>query len=239
MERGKKRSLGSAIVLVGVVVATSALAVSGIGPSAATLSFNPNRLAQGRVWLLVASALVVDHPVVLSLLSFAVLAVATLAVCGRRVFWSAAIVGHVGSTLIVYALIGAVRTIEPGAFAAALNARDYGVSAISSSWLGAIATTAWNTRTARRSRATIVIGCCAIASFAFMIRRDTSVLSSEHLVAFALGIGLALPRGAAYRAVGRPAARYRIESPEALARLKALFVRPRRHRRDFDLLTGR
>ena len=247
MDRGRSSSKASAIVLVGVVAMTTAFAVSGLGPSAGALSFSPNRLVHGRLWLLFGSALVVDHPIVLSLLSFAVLAAVTMAVCGRRIYWRAAIYGHVASTLIVYAFIGCVRVVDPGSFGSALNARDYGVSAISSAWLGATVTTAWNARRGLRRRAMLVVGCCAIALFAFMIRRDTSVLSIEHLVAFALGLSVALPRNVQNRAVRRTAARHPlgirtaavaactvlfvaggIEAPQAFARLRALLLVPAR-----------
>ncbi len=216
--------MSSATVLVGVVMLTTASAVSGVGPSMAALSFSPSRLAEGRVWLLLSSALVVDRPVLLSLLSFAALALVTVRVCGPRVFWWAACYGHVGSTLIVYALIGVARAFDRGSFGSALNAHDFGVSAISSAWLGATATEMWTLRTGRRPRAAIAIGCCAIGVFAYMVRRDVSVLSTEHFVAFALGVAVALPGGAA-AGMGRRAA--------ALRRIPFL----RQPRRDFDLLT--
>lgn len=244
MGRGLPRSAAPAFGLVIAVALTTAAGTYGLAPSAAALSFSPNRLAQGHLWLLLASGLVVDRPVFLSLASFAVLAFVTLAICGRQIFWRAAIYGHVGSTLIVYAFIAVARDVHPGVFSSALNARDYGVSAISSAWLAATATTAWRLRPGRRpERAGIVIVCGAIALFAYMIRRDTSVLSSEHLVAFFLGFRLALPTGRP-TSLGVTARRSRLrrraitavacsalmvggaEAPEAYARLVALLVSP-------------
>jgi hypothetical protein len=247
MDHGTTRSAGSALTLLGVVTLTTAAAISGFGPSAAELSFSPHRLAQGRVWLLPVSALLVDRPILLSLASFALLAFVTMAVCGRVVFWRSAICGHIGSTLTVYLFIALSRSVDPGAFGSTLNARDYGVSAISSAWLGSTATTAWRMRANRRwSKAAIAAGCGAVAVFAYMMRRDTSVLTSEHLVAFGIGIGVAVApgaltnrgrllaqrfwarRGAAVAAVGCAAVIVlgTAEAPEAFGQLKALLVPP-------------
>src|SRR5512136_1784773 len=70
------------------------------------------KIASGQLWVLPASALVVDRPVLVGLAAFAVLAAATLRYCGPRTFWLAAVAGHVGSTLAVYAIIGATRLMD-------------------------------------------------------------------------------------------------------------------------------
>ena len=99
------------------------------------LAASTQRLAQGRVWLLVTSGLLAERPFLASLLSFAMLAALTLAVCGSRVFWIAGLAGHVGSALFTYALIALGRLFDPAASGAAWSSLDYGVSAISAAWL--------------------------------------------------------------------------------------------------------
>ena len=66
----------------------------------------------------------------IGLVALAVLAVATLRYCGPRVFWLAALAGHVGSALAVYAIIGAVRLVDPHLFTNALVGADFGVLAM-------------------------------------------------------------------------------------------------------------
>jgi hypothetical protein len=110
--------------------------VVGLVSSATTMAF-------GKVRVLPASALIVDRPVLIGLAAFGVLAVVTVAVCGARTFWLAAAVGHAGSTLLVYAIIGSTRLADLGAFARAATRPDFGVSAIRGAWVGTITATAW------------------------------------------------------------------------------------------------
>ena len=196
-ERRVSSSALAAVGLVGAVCVATAAAATQIGPSVAALAFSPDRLAHGRIWLLVTSAFVVDHPVALSLASFAALAIVTMFVCGTTLFWRSAVYGHVGGTLIVYSFVGLARLIDHGAFGSTLDARDYGVSAISSAWLATTAMVAWRTTaTSRHAKAGIVVACAAVAVFAYMMRRDHSVLSTEHVVAFGLGLAVGATPGA-------------------------------------------
>jgi hypothetical protein len=184
-------------LLVGVwlVAVVSVSIVAGARPDwVKALAASPDRVREGKVWFLVWSAVLVDRPVVLSLVSFAVLAALVLIVCGARILWWSAILGQVVATLLVYVFIGAAGWIVAGAFGASLASPDYGVSTISAAWLGSIATVAWR----RRGRSTvgkvsIALSCIAVGLFAYSVRPDVTVLSSEHLVAFALGVAAAIP----------------------------------------------
>ena len=173
------------------VAAVCVLAAAKAGGliSVGLLASTPSAVGRGRVWLLVTSGLLVDRPALISVLSFALLAAAVLVVCGPRVFWTAAIAGHVLATLLVYVVIAVVREGDAGLFLGVLRKPDYGVSAVSAAWLAAIATVAWRAR-ARTflGRAAIVVSCLAVALFAYSLRPELTVLSSEHVVAFALGV---------------------------------------------------
>ena len=150
--------LGLICVVAGLTFATRAHEL----PLAPFVS-SATRLASGRVWVLPASALIVDRPVLVGLVAFGMLAVATLRFCGARTFWLAGIVGHVGSTLFVYAIIGATQLADPRMFAAAAVRPDFGVSAIQGAWVGAITATAWSRAgTDRRDRILVTVGVCAI-----------------------------------------------------------------------------
>jgi len=176
---------------VAAVSAVSALSREGL-ISIGALAASPRRIADGQVWLLFSSAIVVDRPIVASVVSFAALASVALLVCGSRVLWLSALLGHTGSTILAYVGLAALRNLDVGSFHAALVAPDYGVSAISAAWLGAIATTAWISRCrAPSQKAAVALACAGVALFAWMLRGDLNALDSEHVFAFALGAAIA------------------------------------------------
>lgn len=153
------------------------------------------KIASGRVWLLAASALIVDRPVLIGLAAFGVLALATLRFCGARTFWLAAAVGHAGSTLLVYAIIGSTQLADPEMFTSAAVRPDFGVSAMQAAWVGAITATAWSRAgTDRRDRSLVAAGVCAIAAVGWWLHPDPSILTTEHLFAFLIGCGIASRR---------------------------------------------
>lgn len=183
---GWAAALPLAVAGASVTKAVGVLPVSAIAAS-------PRAIAEGKFWLLVSSGLVVDHPVGASLVFFFALAVLALRVCGRGVFWRAAWTGHIIATLIVYAAIGVVRLINPGALAGTMGAVDYGVSAICAAWLGAVAAAAWRRRDGTAiGRAAIALSCLSVGAFAYSLRPELTVLSAEHVLAFAIGILAAL-----------------------------------------------
>jgi hypothetical protein len=148
------------------------------------------KLAAGQVWVLPASAIVVDRPVLVGLAAFSVLAAATMRICGARTFWLAAAAGHAGSTLFVYAIIGAAQLADPEMFASAATTPDFGVSAIQGAWVGAITATAWIGAADRRDRTLVVAGVCAVAGVGWWLHPDPSILTTEHLFAFLIGCGI-------------------------------------------------
>ena len=165
------------------------------------------KIASGQVWVLPASALIVDRPVLIGLAAFGVLGMATLLFCGARTFWLAAAVGHAGSTLLVYAIIGSTQLADPEAFASAAVRPDFGVSAIQGAWVGAITATAWSRAgTDHRGRSLVAAGVCAVAGVGWWLHPDPSILTTEHLFAFFIGCGIVARRrlaGAARTAVSR------------------------------------
>jgi hypothetical protein len=181
------------LLLIGVVAGVSSTAHARVGWVEA-LAASPERIREGKVWMLFSSAALVDHPLVLSLVCFVALAGLTLGICGPRLFWSSALLGQIVATLLVYIFIGAARWIVPGAFDSSVTAPDFGVSAISAAWLGSLAAVGWRRHDRDwRGRLSIVLCCVAVGLFAYSVRPDLSVLSSEHFVAFGLGIGAAVP----------------------------------------------
>jgi hypothetical protein len=191
------------VVLV-LLVGTLTMAAALYPGLAVALAASPSRIAHGRLWLLVTSGLLAERPVGPSIISFALLAALTLVVCGRRVFWLAAVAGHVLSTLIVYGAIAVGRFVEANDFRVAFGSYDYGVSAVSAAWLGAIAAAGWRVRgQTRAGRVAIALGCVAVAVFAYVMHPGVTIIGSEHVFAFAIGIAV----GAAKARAGWPALR--------------------------------
>ena len=128
-----------------------------------------------------------------SLGSFALLGALTLKVCGTRVLLISALAGHVASTLVVYALLALARTVDSRAFEAVLSAPDYGVSAISAAWLGAIASVSWRARDRTlRGKIATALAVVATALFGWTLRRHLGFLDLEHVVAFGIGVVVAV-----------------------------------------------
>jgi hypothetical protein len=157
------------------------------------LASSPHAVAEARLWSLVTSALLVSSPLFWSLASFALFAALTLRVCGSRVLLISAFAGHVGSTVAVYALLALSRTFDPRAFETLLRAPDYGVSAVSAAWLGALAATSWRGRHGTpRGRIATASAVVAVALFGLLLRKHVSFLDLEHVVAFGIGVVIAV-----------------------------------------------
>lgn len=180
----------SALALAGLTGATTAVTVANrLGAvDARTFASSPQQLADGRVWLLLTSAILADRPAAASILGFLVVGLAALALCGSRVLWVAALAGHVGSALAVYLGIGLIRHLSHGAWQGAIAYPDYGTSAMIAAWIGAIAFVAWR----HRLRAAAVGLVLVAAAIGWLCKGTLTVLDSEH--AFALAIGVATAR---------------------------------------------
>lgn len=194
--QGDKRSRSlvaewvSGVVLVGVVAALT-FAIRAHELPLTPFVASARKVASGELWVLPASALVVDKPLLIGLMAFAVLAGATLRFCGTRTFWLAAVAGHTGSTLLVYSIIGTARLEDPDAFAHAVVTPDFGVSAMQGAWVGALAVTAWRWAGASgRNRSLVAAGVSAVAGVGWWLHPDPSVLTTEHLFAFLIGCAI-------------------------------------------------
>jgi|SRR5437868_2070618 len=181
--------LAAFVTLVGGITAASE---AGLFPAGA-LASSPDRIAADRFWLLFTNGLLCDKPVAASLVGLGLFGIVVLVVCGARIAWTAGLLGHVFSTLFVYALIALTRLLDPGAFSSVLSARDVGVSAICAAWLGAVAATLWR-RPGRTEtgKAAIAVSCLLIGLFAWLVNPDLTVLDTDHLFAFPIGAAVAL-----------------------------------------------
>jgi hypothetical protein len=175
------------LIITGITLAASAN-TGIIGAFAASA----RQVQRGQLWRLFTSGMLAEQPVAASIISFALLAGLTLSVCGRKVFWLAGLAGHVGSAALAYSSIVLWRVQDSNGLHGAWQARDYGVSAVSAAWLGAIAAAGWRARgNSGFGRAAIALSCVAVGFFAYMLRPGLTILSSEHVTAFTIGVALA------------------------------------------------
>jgi hypothetical protein len=155
---------------------------------------SPQSFADGRFWLLGTSVLVADRPAVASILGFAVVGLAAVALCGPRVSLVAGVSGHLLSAVLVYALILAARLDDPTAFHSVFSEADFGTSAVIAAWLGAVAYRLWIRRLQTLAVALVVVS----ALIGWLCKGNLTALDVEHAVA--LGCGILAARG-----IGAPA----------------------------------
>ena len=78
------------------VVGVLTVAAARHSELASAVAASPAQVARGRLWLLVSSGLLAERPVGASIVSFVLLALLALIVCGRLTFWWAAACGPPG-----------------------------------------------------------------------------------------------------------------------------------------------
>jgi lambda repressor-like predicted transcriptional regulator len=170
-------------------VATLASRSAWLGRS--QLAASPRAIAQGRVWLLLTSGVVADRPWLASLLGLAIVAFVALSVARTQLVVLAALAGQVLATLAVYGCVGLSRVLHPGVFHALMNTPDIGLSAIIAAWIGVVAQIFWGRYRSRRARALNALGCIGCGLIGLAFRPSLTVLDTEHIVAFALGVAVA------------------------------------------------
>jgi hypothetical protein len=176
----------SIVAVPAVAVAVSVVTVlTRLGAvSLRELASTPQGVTDGREWQLLTSAFVADRPAVPSVIGFTIVGLAALVLAGARTLWAAAVAGHLLATVVVYAALDAAQVT--------VSRPDYGTSAIIAAWIGVIACCLW-----RRGAARAAVGFCFVAALvAWFFRPQLDILDSEHAVALAVGIGVAvwLPR---------------------------------------------
>lgn len=181
---------------VGVLAATGVAGIATLVTrtgwvATASVAASPGAIAKGKLWLLITSGVVADKPWLASLIGFAVVTSAVLAVAPLRLVVAAALAGQVLATLAVYGALGVARSIDHNAFATLVHKPDIGLSAIIAAWIGVVSHAFWHRFRSHGAHLLNGLGCigCALVGFAF--RPDVTALDSEHIVAFALGAAVA------------------------------------------------
>jgi enterochelin esterase-like enzyme len=161
-------------------------------PSADAITLTPSLFAQGKLWLLATSAFLVSSDSLAGAwLSLGVLAAAIASVRDPGRFWRAAIAGHVGSTVIVYAGVGMVWAADPHAVAGLVDQSDYGISCVCAGAAGAL----FATTSHHRSQALRLLYPALLVGWLVGVSATSGGLALlEHPIAFVLGWAVAIRR---------------------------------------------
>jgi hypothetical protein len=152
------------------------------------LASSADLVADGELWRLFTSGLVVDDVAAPQIALTAVAAVLAIRAVGALVWWAAVVAGHVGSALITYAIIGVAILLGSESAEAAADDPDFGISCVLGATLGALF--------AGGHRVLGAIGFVALIPFSF------DWYGPEHPLSFVLG---ALIVATARRGRTRPA----------------------------------
>jgi hypothetical protein len=179
----------AALAWLGAVVL---IALFGFGIGPAEVGSSPDTLTDGRIPRMLASSLLVEDDLryaQLALLLFVSLLLLMRA--GAVTWWLAALLGHLGSAVLAYAIIGLAVALGSGSAEAATDDWDYGISCVLSAQLAALAYGAWRAR-ARGSASPLdsAILLLAAGSLIFFVV-TIGWYGVEHLFAFAIGLGVA------------------------------------------------
>ena len=190
----------AALAWLGAVVL---IALFGFGIGPAVIGSSPDTLTDGRIPRMLASSLLVEdewrYPQLALLLFVSLL---TLARAGAVTWWLAALLGHLGSALLAYAIIGLAVALGSGSAEAATDDWDYGISCVLSAQMAVLAYGAWRNRAAARAgTAPLDLALLLLAAGSLIFFTITiGWYGVEHLFAFAIGLGIA-----GWRAPRRPA----------------------------------
>jgi hypothetical protein len=178
-------------VLLGAAVAwlAAVTVVWFLDPAPSALGASPDKVAAGALWRLLSSSLIVDGE--MPLLQIAELVVVSALVLfgpGAFVWWLAALIGHVGSALIAYALIALAAALGSGSAERSEDDWDYGISCVLAALAGVVFADALQRlrgggRRRRRDVALVVFALVSLVGWLVTI----DWFGVEHVFAFGLG----------------------------------------------------
>jgi hypothetical protein len=186
--RALERLLLAAAIAWLAAVALIEVVAPGLDP--ADVGSSPDAVAAGRLWRLLTSALIVEAGV--PWLQIAVLAGVTalvLVLHGPIVWWLAALIGHVGSALLAYALIAVADALGSASAERVEDDWDYGISCVLAALCGVLF--AGGVSRLRRGGGGLDVALVVATSLGLLGWLVTiDWYGVEHLFAFALGAGV-------------------------------------------------
>lgn len=175
------------------IAAAVAIELGAFGLSAARLGSSPDTFVAGEPWRLLTSSLLVDGALTAAQVALlAAVTVAVLARHGARIWWTAALLGHVGSALLAYAAIGIAVALGNAAAERISDDWDYGVSCVLAAQFGVLFAGAALRR--RRGAAGPLDALLAAAALLALLAWTVTIdwYGVEHQLAFAIGAAVLL-----------------------------------------------
>jgi hypothetical protein len=183
-ERAGASLSGLAVLYFGAVVVLTILERSGdIGVSG--LQSSADLVADGEVWRLFTSGLVVDGAAVPQIAVAVAAAAVVIRLAGAALWWYAAIAAHVGSALLTYAIIGVAVALGSGGAEAAADDPDFGISCVLGGTLGALFAIGYR----RKDTALVAIG---LVGLIVLVPFSFDWYGPEHPLSFFIGAAVAL-----------------------------------------------
>jgi len=167
-----------AVIVVTVLERSGTVEVSALQSSA-------DLVAGGELWRLLTSGLVVEGVAVPQIALTAIAAIAFVRLEGAALWWAAVVVGHVGSALLAYAIIGVATALGSAGAEAAADDPDFGISCVLGATLGALFASGLR----RRDRT--LVGVAALG-FVALLPFSLDWYGPEHPLSFVLGAAVVL-----------------------------------------------
>jgi hypothetical protein len=175
-------------------LAAAYFVVAALDVVGAGLRASADAVGDGRVWLLLTSALDAQGAWPLAQVAVsAALAVAVAVREGIRTWWAAALAGHVGSAVVVYLAIAAAGAVGVASAREVAGRPDYGVSCVLAAGVGALLASglvSLGRGDARRRAADLAAVAVGAAGAVVLAVLSVGWYASEHVVAVALGAGV-------------------------------------------------
>jgi hypothetical protein len=144
------------------------------------LQSSADLIADGELWRLLTSGLVVEGIAAPQLAVTALAAFVVIRLEGARVWWAAVLVGQVGSALLAYGILGVAVALGSDGARATADDPDFGISCVLGASLGVL----FAIGVRRRDGALTAVG--AVGFFA-LLAFSFDWYGPEHPLSFALG----------------------------------------------------
>jgi hypothetical protein len=101
---------------------------------------SPDAVTHGRWWTVITSGFLIVPPLMaVQVVALLVLGFVDIRLCGARVFWTAVLLAHFGSTVIVYCAVWLIGATGIASMSAASREPDYGISLVWFAGIGVLA----------------------------------------------------------------------------------------------------
>jgi hypothetical protein len=175
---GRARDLIGIASVVAYLVVVAVIQATG-QPDWQSLAASPDQIADGQLWLLLSSGLVIDGLPWLQLTVLAIVMALAYVRVGAARLWAAGLVAHVGSALLAYAGVGVLTLLNVDIGDTASDP-DYGISVLLAAELGVIAVSGGR-------RTALLVGILGVAGFGIGLADANALANVEHLLGFGLG----------------------------------------------------